>query len=252
MRFRFLFILLLLLPTVKALEWNAQFHIIGDSVVVDYGIANVSSPFILDLPFDSRAIEVGGKMANKTFLIENDTNVTYIFSSALQRTDKGFFLFDFVAPIDIDRLKISVWLPEGAWLEAGYPKSYVTITEGQHIIVVWNTFLEKNNSMPIFVIFKSPGFPITIAILAFIFAFAIFGVFLLKRRKKAKLYLLEDERKIVELLSAAPNKTMKQKELWKATGWSKAKLSRTIRRLQERGLIEVRPYGNTNLIILKF
>ncbi len=254
MRVTILFAFLFAIPTVQGLSWDANFHIIGNTVAVDYNIRDVGRTFFLNLPADSRAIELNGQQAGQQLLIERDSKITYLFSSALQRTDKGYFLFDFVTPVDVDRLDVSVWLPEGAWLEAAYPKSYNTTTDGRIITISWSTALIKNNSLPIFVIFREKTFDWSLIWAGIAVAGGLVGFYAWQRRKKLEkpvAYLLEDEKKIVELLKASPNKMMKQKELWRATGWSKAKLSRTIRRLQERGLIDVRPYGNTNLVSLK-
>ena len=61
--------------------------------------------------------------------------------------------------------------------------------------------------------------------------------------------LPEDERKIVEVL--LKEKRIEQMYLVAESGLSKVKVSRIVSRLQQRGVVEKKPLGNTNLIKLK-
>jgi len=62
---------------------------------------------------------------------------------------------------------------------------------------------------------------------------------------------IEDERKVVELLQNSPNHEAWQKTILQETKFSKAKVSRIIRNLEERGVVSKTIYGNTNKITLK-
>jgi uncharacterized membrane protein len=64
-----------------------------------------------------------------------------------------------------------------------------------------------------------------------------------------KLYLLPDERGIMHILKQA-GKPTRQRDIEKQITFSKAKLSRILRNLEERGIIKRIPRGNTNLIEL--
>ena len=59
----------------------------------------------------------------------------------------------------------------------------------------------------------------------------------------------EDERRIIELLMN--EKRMEQTYLVAESGLSKVKVSRTLSKLEQRGIIEKKPLGNTNLIKLR-
>ncbi|MBP2172852.1 DUF7343 domain-containing protein [Methanococcus voltae] len=63
--------------------------------------------------------------------------------------------------------------------------------------------------------------------------------------------LKEDELKIYNLLYDSENKELLQNKIVLETGFSKVKVSRTIRKLELYGLIVRKPYGNTNRISLK-
>lgn len=61
--------------------------------------------------------------------------------------------------------------------------------------------------------------------------------------------LPEDERKVLKII--IEKKSISQTELKYASGLSKVKVSRVVSRLEQRNIIEKKPYGNTNLIIRK-
>jgi uncharacterized membrane protein len=61
--------------------------------------------------------------------------------------------------------------------------------------------------------------------------------------------LPEDERKV--LRAVIDKRSVSQSELKFLAGLSKVKVSRVVSKLEQRNIIEKRPYGNTNLIIRK-
>lgn len=62
--------------------------------------------------------------------------------------------------------------------------------------------------------------------------------------------LFEEEKQIILTLITSNTKELWQKEIQKQLGISKVKLSRRLRSLKQKGLIESIPYGNTNKIRL--
>ncbi|MEM2174689.1 MAG: winged helix-turn-helix transcriptional regulator, partial [Candidatus Micrarchaeia archaeon] len=63
--------------------------------------------------------------------------------------------------------------------------------------------------------------------------------------------LNEAERIIVEILQNQPGEEIDQNKLVTISGFSKAKVSRIIKSLEERGVVESIRYGRKNKIILK-
>ncbi len=63
--------------------------------------------------------------------------------------------------------------------------------------------------------------------------------------------MFEDEKLIVRILLIEKTRELWQKQLEQKTGLNKVKLSRKLRSLEAKGLIEKIPYGNTNKIRLK-
>ncbi|MBI2665583.1 hypothetical protein HYX12_03115 [Candidatus Woesearchaeota archaeon] len=74
---------------------------------------------------------------------------------------------------------------------------------------------------------------------------------LLRSKEELTRNLFEEEKLIIEILFNAPQQELWQKQLALKTGLSKVKLSRKVRNLELKGLIEKIPYGNTNKIRLK-
>ncbi|MGM5488637.1 MAG: helix-turn-helix transcriptional regulator [Nanobdellota archaeon] len=71
-----------------------------------------------------------------------------------------------------------------------------------------------------------------------------------KKKPKARAQVLEPEEKVCKALMKAKNHTMWQKELPVAVGFTKPKLSRTVRNIEQRGLVKRTAYGATNQITL--
>ena len=79
---------------------------------------------------------------------------------------------------------------------------------------------------------------------------------ILKKKTKSKIerieeHLMESEKKVIDELRNADKKELWQKQLQLKTEFSKAKLSRVIRDLEARNIIQKIPFGNTNKIKLK-
>jgi hypothetical protein len=101
------------------------------------------------------------------------------------------------------------------------------------------------------------GFYSLLTIILFVVIFFCMkkGYFKITKRitkgKKDILKTLEDKEKEVIILLLGNKHQLYQSKIHKDTSISKATLSRIIKRLEERTLIEVRPSGNTNLILLQ-
>ena len=141
------------------------------------------------------------------------------------------------------------------------PAAAETYSDGQRIILHWE---QEGQELPLSVIARKFVGPPTgwIAATGASLALAL-GVILWalqrekkkppKKQKKKELLpkFIEDEQKVVDIIKKAPNNEAWQKEVLKETGFSKAKLSRIIRNLEQRKVITKTIYGNTNKISLK-
>lgn len=160
----------------------------------------------------------------------------------------------------IVKLPIGYTIPEEEGKDIPFfinPKPDNIYSDGRRIILFWE---EKNlnEKFEVSVFIKRLAQPVTKVVLLSILILAIFSLvsfYLIKKRKKEAQetrmpVLLEKERKIVEALQKAKNHELWQKQLQIETGLSKARLSRTLRDLEARGIIKKEPVGNTNKILL--
>lgn len=166
-----------------------------------------------------------------------------------------------------------------------FPLASSVYSDGQRLILEWKS-LESGE--PVLVKFKESRLDYSFIITAFsmlIIALVLYYIFLRRKNKREKnkkedskedelveedkekdkkgdkeedkkevhveISLYEEEKIIVNALNESNNKEMWQKELLQKTGLTKVKLSRRLRALEERGMIEKIPYGNTNKIRLK-
>lgn len=228
------------------------------------------------LPYDATAIESTGEYtlenlgSEKRMLITQGTNQTikYIAKNMIEKTSENFFLI-INKPIQ-ETASIHVLLPEGAILgenekPSAIPPYTAISTDGRRTLLAWENFSERQ-IIVLYQFVQPSSLPYILAIAALIILIAGTFIFKRKTRKKSKAKsrprkqnkehsmtknLLREEKQIVEILLQKPKNELWTKELMQATQLSKVKLSRKIRALHEKGLIEKIPYGNENKIRLK-
>ncbi len=211
----------------------------------------------------------------------NLLTIKYLTESLLEKTKDNFFITD-LGRVRADKIEIKVILPEGAKLKyplgavqtALIPKTEKLSTDGQSMVINW-TEEELGAGKAIVVIYqertgltsneKGSIFMVALAILSG------FGYLVIKKRKthqeqkteekedghdttleeRLTRNLFEEERAIIVTLLKAKERELWQKQLQLQTGISAVKLSRKLRNLEAKGLIEKIPYGNTNKIRIK-
>ena len=163
---------------------------------------------------------------------------------------------------EVERMFLQVTLPERAVLsENPANKSYLpndgfVVTDGKHIMVCWNRRnLKPGDSLHFAVSFAMPGASFNYLYLVVpIFAVLAFVIFYyrIKHREALTSILSPDEKKIVDILLSKGGKAL-QKVLVKETDFSKAKVSRLIKSLKIRGVVDIEPVsGRENRIRLTF
>jgi len=278
---QFLVLLLLIIPSVLAADidtYSLDYTIISDKISVKTTIEFQESQTNLELtlPQDAKAIEV--KELNfetielsdsiKLIIQNQEFNIVelqYITESLVEKSTDYFFITD-LSNIEANNINIKLTLPEKAILKYPLTSNQASIipstskvtTDGKSIMIQW----DKSDliSKTILVIYnqeESNSILLFILIPILIIAIALFFIKLKPKAIKQKSSekditknLFEEEKKIVEVL--LENKEgIWQKQLQLKTGLTKVKLSRKIRNLEEKGVLEKIPYGNTNKIRLK-
>lgn len=193
--------------------------------------------------------------------------LSFITENDITRKGNGYE-FGASLPIDyfVQRTFIKVYLPEsGALLsdkdESIFPRYGNVISDGKHIIVYW----EKENvirgddliySVEYSIPETEDYYDIAIIVIIAVIIIVSLGIFYMKSIQKPKqtlnvvMPLLKPEEKTIVDILTKNNGEVNQKVLVRETDYSKAKVSRIVTNLNERGIIEVIHMGRTNKIKL--
>ncbi len=192
------------------------------------------------------------------------TNDQYI------KKDKGnyFFEINHKSSFSVNKTFIEVKLPEAAVLmknqelslysydSAYFPDDVVKSSDGRRIILYWekNKIKEFENIM-VFVGFEKiePSFKIVFLVSMIILFIIIIAMFTKKPNKKKEILfsiLNENERKVLNIITKH-NKKINQKTIAKESGFSKSKISRIVKNLEDRNIIDRERIGRTVFVNLK-
>lgn len=177
--------------------------------------------------------------------------------------DKYFFDAELGLKKPITSVFVSVTLPEGMGLVEGVdekismPEKASIVSDGRHIIVTWKlTNVEEKDSLRFQILYEKVRKEENFLLYGFLFGIlgvaVVTGIYIKKLKKSEKLVLSvldEYERKVIEVIKAHGGK-VNQKKVVQETNLSKAKVSRVVKSLAERGLIEVERVGRTNILKL--
>ena len=264
--FAFALILLFSLASpVLSSSYSLELNQVDDKILAEYYILlDKEDIILLVLPSDASSISSsvnysldGGVLA----ATGDEIRLSYITKSFLEKSDEGYyFVEDIKFDFPVDNASITIILKEGYFLDSEhiFPKPYEIKTDGRQISVLWRlNNVKQGDSMPIFLAIKTSEqfynfwiWLITIALIVGVyFAYRHYH----KKEKKTDVdkYLMESEKAILNELKTADRGELWQKQLQLKTNFSKAKLSRLIRNLEQRNLVEKIPFGNTNKVRLR-
>ena len=281
-----LLLLLSLAGTALTLEQHrASYDLIGDKALVTIHLQfrEKTNEIIWPVPNDATAIEVPGRsfaieQSKDSLLLRitgaafNQVEVKYLTSSPIEKTKDRFFILN-LAGIPALQHDVTLYLPEGATLKYSLNSGKASIlptatevrTDGKRIIIHWNgeDLSAKDALLVIYTPLKKNNSWLLAGIATIIVILIGGGVWYYFHRPRKALAaksgsgsdltrnLFEEEKIIIEKLLEAPGQELWQKQLEIKTGLSKVKLSRKLRNLEQKGLIEKIPYGNTNKIRVK-
>jgi uncharacterized membrane protein len=275
------------ISSVNGLEfesYSANYNIISDTAIVEIDIEfkeNITE-FSIHLPYDANGIEV----PNHEFIIKDfkthkhltikskafeKITIKFISSITIEKAKNDFFILD-LSDIESEELSITLKLPEQATLKYSLdsartsiiPKTNKITTDGKQIQIQWNED-DLSTEKSILVIYtdnKSQTkqkliFGIGLLLLMII-SFLIYYFYKAKTNSKTSKNdnsitknLFEEEKLLVNILLKAKNQELWQKQLEIKSKLSAVKLTRKLRNLEEKEIIEKIPYGNSNKIRLK-
>ncbi len=220
--------------------------------------------------FDNREIacslENSIAYCGETKSSEQVFTINYATESVIKQLgNKVVFKFDEELPFRALEHSFVLKLPIGSVIPEGSdffltPKPDQIVSDGRRIMIVWKASNASSISVSAVTEQIPANFvPILLVVLLAAFAGAFISWRFLSARKKKKVKkqkklvpaFVENEKIIVDLLKKALNSELWQKQLLKDSGFSKAKLSRLVRNLEQRGVVAKTVYGNTNKISLK-
>ncbi len=202
------------------------------------------------------------KASNRTVVI-----ITYSSNQNVNKRD-GYFLFtdSFKMNIDTENVPVLIKLPEGTGLREPVENSYspgnaLIGSDGRRTIINWQiNDLKKGDRIDISIAFEKIGevvsseIPIEffmIIIFLMFLGFAVFYQFYWKNKNiKLILPVLKKDEKIIFDTIMKHGNGVNQKIIVKDSGYSKAKVSKVLKSLKERGLVRLERIGRKNKVYI--
>ncbi|HLF54138.1 MAG TPA: hypothetical protein VI612_00265 [Candidatus Nanoarchaeia archaeon] len=254
---------------------NGNFILAGDEEIGNFTLILSPSPEDVVIIIDGLKVRclLQAEFARCGNLSKGPHEINFSYETSYPIASVGentLFRYTDRLPYHTDNQSVTLTLPVGYIIprekdkdESFYisPKPQDVYSDGQRIILSWE---QKGQELPVSVISRKVIGPplgwIGAAVLSSLITFVIVVWLVLgwrrsdkpkpvRKKKVVVPALMDNEQKIVEFLKQ--NGEVWQKQIKVATGFSKAKVSRLIRNLEERGVITKTIYGNTNKISLK-
>jgi len=184
-----------------------------------------------------------------------------------KRGNISFFFVDIPILWNTDEVSVIIKLPDKALLAEKVllpisPSGYHIGSDGRRILTSW-TFKNKRSGdvIPIRLYYEPisskfiPEDLVYILIFVLILIVIVGTLFIFRKvSKKSELVLSvlnEPERLLIDIIRKEKKKQVDQRRIVSLSGFSKAKVSRIIQSLKERGIVETERIGRRNKIILK-
>lgn len=180
---------------------------------------------------------------------KNELSFSVLYDEIIERSGAGkVFRADFSGQ---QPLHVRMSLPEGHFLmgdPAVYPSPERISTDGKRITLEW-TFEERASVVVFYGTDRISYTWIFILIIVILVCLVFFMLFFAKKsRKKIEDILSEDEKLILNQIRRG---NAKQKDISKNLGFSKSKMSKVVRKLEEKNLVERIPHFKTNILKIK-
>ncbi len=184
--------------------------------------------------------------------------------------DEYQFIRNYGVPVPVDRSFVSITLPRNAILageninQSIFPAGGKTSSDGKRIIVYWEmNNVTSGNDLGFsvkYTIADRDYYNMIVLAMALVIVVVMFGVIAYAKRSPQPVpkekegpvtsVLTSNEKAIVDVLQRHGGKAI-QKVLVRETDFSKAKVSRLVKNLVQRGVVETEPIGRTTKVTLK-
>ncbi len=169
------------------------------------------------------------------------------------------------------QMSVTLRLPVGYTVSENFvlplsPAGAFVLLEGRRATIRWNfENIREGNIIPVRVNYESIG-PIStifesvdplILVIIIVLLVVVVGISAMiyvrvsKKRKVVLSILNENERMVVNIIQSQQEEKVDQRRIVEQTGFSKAKVSRIIKSLEERGVVDTERIGRKNRVRLK-
>jgi hypothetical protein len=200
-----------------------------------------------------------------------DIHISFSIKGVIIRhMDENIFTISYIPESDISNFRFVVSLPPGSTLASEvkrtgesissvYPVPSRVFSDGKRIIVEWfREDLSAGEDFRVFLMYTSVerrGISGLRGVAVGLFLGAVIAYYISRRYhaeklKVARLVLDEDEKRIYDLL-VSHDFIILQEDITKETEFSRAKISKLVRRLEKKGIIKKEPYRKTNRLLLR-
>jgi DNA-binding transcriptional ArsR family regulator len=197
-----------------------------------------------------------------------DISVTYSSDENVKKRDSYFLFADsFILTEDTKTLNVLVKLPEATGLREPVENSYTPAdaligSDGRRLVINWlKNDLKEDERFDVSVAFEKTGdiipsqFPMEYLIVIVIVSFSAFVLFyqFYYKDKGVKLIfpVLKKDEKIIFNSIMKHGNGVNQKIIVKDSGYSKAKVSKVLNSLKERGLVKLERIGRSNKVYIQ-
>ncbi|NIO22890.1 MAG: MarR family transcriptional regulator [Candidatus Aenigmarchaeota archaeon] len=272
-------IVLFLIPSVQPLEiseYNITFDILPDGrvneqVSMDFRERLNASTLNYVVLGDISDLRISSDMGEIDYVLErtgNEHNVKFVVPEGTKMIVITFTAKDLVftrdsiysfstnlQPPDSERVKLTAFLPRGfaIYSDVVYPGDNEVLTDGERIYLEW--ILENPEEIAISFKYYSMHSDYSLAVFL-VMALAIvltasYLVFHYRKRVRTEFLrgFTEDERRVLKALSE--RNVCMQKALEKQFGFSRAKMTRIVKKLEGKGLVERERVGRTNRLFYR-
>ena len=257
-------------------EYNITFWITSDMSVKENVIFTFKEPIDKNVinylavgDITSLKVSNGEKFLDYTLTkIGSETKIGIYVPEGTQKLEMNFTVENLVFTKDSvyaffvtlktplpENMNIFVYLPAGYYLyrHAVYPENYKILTDGEKIYVHWSLSKPENVAINLkfYRTFQDYTFFVAfVTSLAFIVVILYLVLYYREKTKRAfERSFSEDERKVLQVL--LKEKIIMQNKLEKQLGFSRAKMTRVVKKLEAKGLIEKERVGRTNRLFYK-
>jgi len=205
--------------------------------------------YILEKKGNERTVKFAVPKNTKTLHID------FVAKDLVFTRDSIHGFFASLQPPRARNVRIEIFLPKGfaVYRDVIYPEGYETLTDGERIYLRWEFERPEEFmiSFKFYSIYTDYSLAIFVVMVFSLLAVTAYLVSYYRKRVKGEFLrgFSEDEIKVLNILSE--RKVCMQNRLEKELGFSRAKMTRIVKRLEGKGLLEKEKVGRTNRIYWK-